>query len=113
MARPVFDIHNDGTSAVPLSELEIRYFFTNEAPGTLQAQCPILQLSCDVIQLSFGQVEPARPLAGTYLSVTFSASAPSVAAGSSSGRFEVILRNEGLGLLQQSNDYSFDASFID
>jgi hypothetical protein len=112
MARPVFDIHNDGTSAVPLNELEIRYFFTNEV-STLQSQCPILQANCNIVQLSFGQVEPARPLADTYLSVTFSAAAPSLAPGSSSGLYEVIVRNEGIGLLEQSNDYSFDASFVD
>jgi hypothetical protein len=48
-----------------------------------------------------------------YLSVTFSASAPSVAPNSSSERYEVEIRGSGLGLLQQSNDYSFDASFTE
>jgi hypothetical protein len=111
--RPSFEIHNEGSAAVPLSELEIRYFFTNEGSGTPNGQCPLLQPECDVLQLSFGLVQPARPLADSYLSVSFSASAPTVAAGSSSARYEVSFRSSDIGPLQQSNDYSFDPSLED
>lgn len=109
--RPSFEIHNDGPSVVPLSELEIRYFFTNEGSGTPVAQCPILPSDCDVLQLSFGVVDPPRPLADSYLSVGFNTSAPSLAAGSISKRYEVGFRNSGIGPLQQTNDYSYDSSF--
>ncbi|HVY25306.1 MAG TPA: cellulose binding domain-containing protein [Polyangiaceae bacterium] len=111
--RPSFEIHNDGPSVVPLSELEIRYFFTNEGSSAPISQCPNLPPDCDVLQLSFGSVNPVRPLADSYLSVAFTAAAESVAPGGVSRRYEVSFHSSGIGPLQQSNDYSFDPNSDD
>jgi len=111
-----FQILNTGTTAVPLSSLTMRYWFTNETPADpLVFSCDYAQLSCSNITSKF--VTLGTPVAGkanTYIEYSFSAAAGSIAAGGSGGEIQARVHHAAYANFNTAEAYSFvsDPSFV-
>jgi hypothetical protein len=112
-----FNIKNTGTTAVSLSSLKLRYYITKETTSTtLNFWTDWAQVGSNNVSGSFGSVSPAKTNADTYLEISFSSAAGSIAPGSQSGEIQVRIAKSDWSNFSESNDYSFDgtkSSFAD
>src|SRR3954468_12647932 len=82
----LYQVVNTSASAVPLSSLTMRYWFTNENPSDpLEFNCDWAQVNCSNITGRLVVLSPVRSKANTYVELSFGAGAGSVAAGQNSG----------------------------
>lgn len=102
---PQFKIMNGGSAPIPLSELSIRYYFTLENPQPLNFWCDYAALGCDKVAGRF--VDDGQ--GHFYLEATFTG-AVSIPSGGDSGEVQVRFAKADWSNLDQSNDYSFDAT---
>jgi len=111
----LYQIVNTSASAVPLSSITMRYWFTNETPADpLQFNCDWAQLNCSNVTGKFVVLSPARPGANTFLEIGFGAGAGSVAAGQNSGEIQTRLHHINWSNFNTTETYSFiaDPSFV-
>jgi hypothetical protein len=108
--KPHFNIVNPGTTAVPLSELKIRYWYTREGTAGQNFWCDYSAIngSCSNVTGTFVQVSPARSGADFYLEVGFTAAAGSIAAGGQSGEIQTRFAKTDWSNYTETGDYSFD-----
>ncbi|RPJ50218.1 MAG: beta-mannosidase [Methanobacteriota archaeon] len=112
--KPHFRLVNAGTSAVPLSELKIRYWFTREGTQNQNFWCDWAAIpgSCANVTGTFVQVNGSN----FYLEVGFASAAGSVAAGGQSGEIQARVSKADWSNYTETGDYSFDptkTSFAD
>ncbi|GAA3969049.1 cellulase family glycosylhydrolase [Thermobifida alba] len=69
---PGLRLVNTGSSTVDLSDVEIRYYFSNESGGAPQYACDWAQVDCSNVSASFGSL--SAPGADTYLALTLAGS---------------------------------------
>ncbi|KQO18187.1 glycoside hydrolase family 48 protein [Paenibacillus sp. Leaf72] len=105
-----FNILNDGTTAVDLSTLKIRYYFT--ADGTQQHSfwSDYAQVGSSNVHASFVTMNSPTATADTYMEISFTAAAGSIAAGGTSGQIQTRVSKNDWSNLNEANDYSFDAT---
>jgi endoglucanase len=111
----LYQVVNTSASAVPLSSLTMRYWFTNESPSdTLEFDCDWAQVNCSNVTGKFVVLSPARLKANTYLEISFGAGAGSVAAGQASGEIQTRVHHVHWSNFNTTETYSFiaDPSFV-
>jgi hypothetical protein len=110
--KPHYKVLNMGSTAVPLSQLTIRYWYTLDAPiDTEASQCDFATLGCNNIILSNVTLSPARTTADHYFQVAFAPGAGNLAATSgNTGDIQIWFHKTGWSLYTQTNDPSFDAT---
>jgi hypothetical protein len=102
------EIVNTGTSAVVLSTLTIRYWYTIDTSQPQTPWCDFATLGCSNITESFVTVSPARSGADTYILVGFTSSAGSLAAGASTGEIQARFNKNDFSNYTETGDYSYD-----
>jgi hypothetical protein len=115
---PHFQIVNNSASgmpAVPLSELTVRYWYTNDtAAASSMPNCDYAQLTCANISYgasSFVVVSPARTKADRYFQFGFTTGAGSLAAnGASTGEIQLRWAKTDFSSYDQASDYSYNGS---
>jgi hypothetical protein len=111
----LYQIVNTSASAVPLSSLTMRYWFTNESPSDpLEFDCDWAQVNCSNITATFVVLSPARSKANTYVEISFKAVAGSVAASQNSGEIQTRVHHVNWSNFNTTETYSFisDPSFV-
>jgi hypothetical protein len=110
--KPHFMVLNGGSSAVALSSLTIRYWYTEDTPvDTELSQCDYAQLGCNNIVLSNVTLSPTRPTADRYFQVGFATTAGNLAAtNGTTGEIQIWFHKTGWTNYTQTNDPSFDAT---
>jgi len=104
--RPQLVLLNTGTSAVTLSQVKIRYWYTRENTTLAQVMaCDWAQIGCSSLTSSFTFLNPTRPNANTYLELGFSSG--TLAAGAQTGPIQLRLNNSNWSNYTESNDYSY------
>jgi len=111
----LYRITNTSTTAVPLSSLTLRYWFTNERPADpLVFGCDWAQISCSNISAKFVVLATPVSKANSYVEISFKAGAGSLAAGQSSGEIQTRVHHVNWSLFNTTLSYSFisDESFV-
>lgn len=108
--KPHFNIVNNGSAAVPLSELSLRYYFTAEGSGQMQFNCDWAMVGCSNLSGVFVTMNPGKADADTYLEITFKAGAGSLQPGGQTGDIQTRNHSSSWANLNEDNDYSFDPS---
>jgi endoglucanase len=97
--QPQFNIKNTGAAAVKLSDLKLRYYFTKEGSQSLNSWVDWAVIGAANINRTFTE---------SYVELSFSEAAGSIAAGSQTGDILLRIANNDWSNLDESNDYSYD-----
>jgi Cellulose binding domain len=111
----LYQIVNTGTSAVPLTSVTMRYWFTNEAPADpLVFECDWAQVSCANVTAKLVVLSSPASKANMYAEISFTAGAGSLAAGQSSGEIQTRIHHVRWSSFNTTESYSFisDESFV-
>jgi O-glycosyl hydrolase len=103
--RPHLKIVNTGSSAVSLTGLKLRYYFTRDTAQSLVFNCDYAAVGCGNISGTFVAVNPAKATADYYLEVSFASG--TIPANGDSGEIQVRFNKADWSNFNQSNDYSF------
>jgi hypothetical protein len=104
------ELVNTGSTAVPLSNLTVRYWFTEDGTQPLTYSCDYAPVGCANITGTFAAVSPAVTGADHYLQLSFAAAAGSLAPGANTGGIQNRIYQSSFATMTQTNDYSFNAS---
>ncbi|GGF88693.1 hypothetical protein GCM10010912_37350 [Paenibacillus albidus] len=104
--KPYFNIKNNGSTAVNLSELQLRYYFTKEGTQTLNATIDWAQVGAERITPAFAAASGTN--ADTYLELSFTSSAGMIPAGGQTGDIQLRVHKSDWSNFNEANDFSFD-----
>jgi hypothetical protein len=111
----LYQVVNTGASAVPLTSLTMRYWFTNENPADpLVFECDWAQVNCSNITARLVVLSAPVSKANTYVEISFNAGAGSLAAGQSTGEIQTRVHHVNWSNFNTTETYSFiaDPSFV-
>jgi hypothetical protein len=104
--KPHLNLKNTGTTAVSLSNVKVRYYFTKEGSAGMNAWIDWAQIGGTNIQVTFGSA--AGSGADTYAELTFTAGAGTLAPGGQTGDIQLRMAKTDWTNFNEANDYSFD-----
>ncbi len=104
--KPQFNIVNNGPSAVSLSDLTIRYWYTIDGDKPQTFNCDWAQVGCSNLNGKLVKMPTAKAGADAYLEITFGAG--SIAAGGSTGEIQARINKNDWTNYNEADDYSFD-----
>jgi hypothetical protein len=107
--EPFLQIRNTGPTAVALSQLELRYFYTSDGAENEIVDCYFAQPDCKDVQRSTVGLKPPALLADRYLSLKFAATAGSIAVNGTI-KVQSAVYEPHYADYDQAGDYSYDAS---
>jgi len=107
--NPHFKITNTGTTAIDLSNVKVRYYFTEDGTASENFWCDWSSAGTSYVTGNFTKLTTALTGADTYLEIGFTSGAGSLAAGAS---VEVQARfsKSDWSNYTQTDDYSFNSS---
>jgi hypothetical protein len=111
----LYQVLNNGTSTVPLGSVTMRYWFTNETPADpLVFECDWAQVSCSNITARFVVLATPVSKANTYVEISFTTGAGSLAPGQSTGEIQTRVHHVNWSNFNTTETYSFisDPSFV-
>jgi hypothetical protein len=111
----LYQVVNTSTSAVPLTSVTMRYWFTNQTPADpLVFECDWAQVSCGNITAKLVVLSSPVSKANTYVEIGFKAAAGSLAPGQSTGEIQTRIHHVRWSLFNTTDSYSFisDESFV-
>lgn len=110
LIRPYFQVNNEGSTAIPYSEITVRYWFTAEnfAPLT-NLQLNWAKMGTEKVKLQYVSLPADQPRQGAfgYVEYRFDASAGVLAAGSNSGAVFSQLAKQDWTVFDETDDYSY------
>ncbi|WP_182914229.1 cellulose binding domain-containing protein [Paenibacillus sp. 1011MAR3C5] len=108
--KPFLKIVNTGATAIPLSELTVRYYFKREAAVAQNLTIDYAVIGKTHITGSFYTMGSPTATADAYLELGFLAAAGSVAALGDTGVIKVRINNSNWSNFNEANDYSYAPS---
>ncbi|MGC1376895.1 MAG: glycoside hydrolase family 44 protein [Anaerolineales bacterium] len=107
---PHFNLFNNSSAAVPLTEFKIRYWYTEDGNKAQTYSCDYAIVGCANTTGTFVKMSSPTSSADNYLEVGFTAAAGSIAAGGQTGVIQIRLNKSDFSNYTQTGDYSFDAT---
>ncbi|WP_441245305.1 cellulose binding domain-containing protein [Kitasatospora sp. McL0602] len=108
-AKPWLEVVNNSSSAVPLSEVTLRYYFTATDVSGYAFNCVQAHFGCSNVSGSIGALTAPGSAGGRYLQISFGPGAGSLAPGASTEGIELQLFRPDHKQLDQAADRSFNA----
>ncbi|GGO06274.1 cellulase family glycosylhydrolase [Saccharibacillus kuerlensis] len=105
--RPIFNIHNTGSSSVDLKNVKIRYYYTNEGAGGQNYFCDWAQVGAKNVKAAFGRTAGSPAGATDYVELSFVSG--SIPAGGESGEIQSRIHKADWSNYDETNDYSYKA----
>ncbi|MCZ8520328.1 MULTISPECIES: glycoside hydrolase family 9 protein [Paenibacillus] len=105
---PHVNIKNTGTTAVKLSDLKVRYYFTKDGSQALSSWVDWAQIGSGNVNRTFGTA--AGTGADTYVELSFADTAGSIPAGGQTGDIQLRIAKSDWSSFNEAGDYSFDPS---
>ena len=99
---------NNGTTAVVLSSVTIRYYFTSEGSTDFGFNCYYAQVRATNVTGSFAVTTGVN--ADHYLEIGFTSGAGVLAPGGNTGEIQTQFHDVNFVNFTQTNDYSYDAT---
>ncbi|WP_422641144.1 cellulose binding domain-containing protein, partial [Streptomyces glaucescens] len=110
-SEPWFKVRNTATTALPLSEVKVRYYFKADSPHAVyRFACSWAAKGCAHITGTFGTLAHPTDTADRYLEIGFTSGAGSLAPGTDTGDMQLRFYQSTWQPVRQSDDYSFGAS---
>lgn len=97
--KPFFNIKNNGTTAVNLSDLKLRYYFSKDGSQSMESWIDWASIGVANIQRTFND---------TYVELSFTSAAGSIQAGGQTGEIQLRMAKSDWSNFDETNDYSFD-----
>nr|WP_254450627.1 glycoside hydrolase family 9 protein [Cohnella herbarum] len=104
--KPHLNIKNTGTTAVSLSNVKVRYYFTKDGTAAVNAWIDWAQVGGANIQTAFGSVTATG--ADTYVELSFAAGAGSIAPNGQTGDIQLRMAKADWTNFNETGDYSYD-----
>ncbi|MDP5275784.1 cellulose binding domain-containing protein [Chengkuizengella sp. 2205SS18-9] len=108
--KPHFNIVNNGSEDIALSDLTIRYYYTLDGNQSEQFNCDYATIGCENVNGTHYQMASSTAEADHYMEITFTAGAGTISAGEQSGEIQTRTNKADWSNYDETNDYSFDAS---
>lgn len=108
--RPQLQIVNNGTTAVALSNVKLRYYYTIDGEKPQQFNVDYATIGGSNVQGTFVKVNPAVTGADYYLEISFGAGAGSLAPGANTGDIQIRVNKSDWSNYNETGDYSYDAT---
>jgi endoglucanase len=105
--RPVFNIVNRGQAAISLSDLKIRYYYTDESRQKQQFFVDWAKIGNSNVQGSFTSMSAQAARADRYVELSFGKDAGSIMAGGESGEIQLRIHPADWSNYDEANDYSY------
>lgn len=103
--RMAVRLANTGSTAVDLSAVKLRYWFSSEAgASTFGTSCDYAVLGCGTVTHTVRPSDTVKPGAGHYLEVGFAGG--SLAAGATTGEIQLRVNKTDWSAFDESDDYS-------
>jgi hypothetical protein len=110
MITVYLEIESFGGATVALSDLEARYWYTEDSPGDQVVDCDYAVLDRTALLLSVVPVSPPRTGANFYAAVGFSASLGTLPGFGDTGQIQLRIHAPDYTITyDQTNDYSYPA----
>lgn len=106
--RPQLQIVNNGDTAVVLSDVKLRYYYTIDGDKPQQFNVDYANIGGSNIQGTFVKVDPAKTGADYYLEISFGAGAGSLAPGANTGDIQIRVNKTDWSNYNEVGDYSYD-----
>ena len=104
---PQLKLSNTGHSNIKLSDVTIRYWYTNPGGQAQQYWCDYAPIGCKNVSGQFGTVKPPRTKADSYLEVSFASGAPDLAPNTDTGEIKLRFNRTDWSNYDESQDYSY------
>jgi len=104
---PQFKLSNIGQNSINLSDVTIRYWYTNPGGKSQQYWCDYATIGCNTISGQFGTVQPPLTKADNYLEISFASGAPSLAPHTDTGEIKLRFNKIDWSTYDESKDYSY------
>ncbi|HEX9297412.1 MAG TPA: cellulose binding domain-containing protein, partial [Polyangiaceae bacterium] len=107
--QPALSLVNLSSTAVPYTELKVRYWYTSDTAGTPVFHCYGASAigGCTFMTSRFVVLSPVRSGADRYLEIGFTTTG-SLAAGAATGLLQTAVEKSDGSLWNEANDYSYD-----
>ncbi|WP_458119953.1 cellulase family glycosylhydrolase [Paenibacillus sp. Z6-24] len=106
--RPVFNIKNNGSTAVKLSDLKVRYYFNNDGKSGDQTFIDWAQIGAGNVTATSKALSSSKPTANRYVEFSFTSAAGSIPAGGQSGEVQARIDPSDWSNFDETNDYSYN-----
>ncbi|WP_081757011.1 endo-1,4-beta-xylanase [Gorillibacterium massiliense] len=103
-----FNIKNTGSTAVSLSGVKLRYYFTKDTSAGLNVYVDYAQLGSSNISGAFTSATGTNT--DTYLELSFASGAGTLAAGGQTGEIQIRIAKSDWSNFNETNDYSYDGT---